>query len=346
MRLGLHEISLERPPFVIAEAGVHHFNSVELAKAYVLQARIAGAQAIKFQTYSADRIAAKWAPTYWDAGQGKTQHDIFASRSRITQHGYRELFEYAREVGIMLLSTPFDIDAAHMLNDLGMAAFKIASGDLTHWPLLRRVASFGKPIILSTGASTIEEVGDAVSVLQDLGAVFALLHCSLAYPTPVRGANLGRIRLLQEAFPGVHIGYADHTRLRDSALACPLAVSMGARIIEKHFTLNRHAEDDDHYHAADAAGLAQLVRDCRDAWLMTGSARELTESEAPARRFARRSIVAARPLRKGTTLTEHDVDFKRPGTGLSPALVDTVLGKRLRRDLVADELVVMSDLEN
>jgi N-acetylneuraminate synthase len=346
MNIGPFAVSPDAPPIVIAEAGVHHFNSVELAKQYILQTRIAGAQAVKFQTYSADRIAAKWAPTYWDAGPGgKTQHDIFASRSRISQRGYEELFAYAKELGILMLSTPFDPDSAALLNDMGMAAYKIASADLTNWPLLQTVASFKKPMVLSTGASTFAEVHKTVEMLRGVGADMALLHCSLSYPTPIKDANLTRIALLQREFPALHIGYSDHTEPQHSLLACPIAVSMGARIIEKHFTLNKLEDDDDHYHAVDAAGLARLARDCKDAYLMTRPAQELTDKEAPARNFARRSIVAAKELPAGKRIEPTDIDFKRPGTGLAPTEVASVVGKTLKRALAHDELVKLEDLE-
>jgi len=345
MKIGTFSIAQDAPPFVIAEAGVHHFNSVELAKQYIVQARIAGVQAIKFQTYSADRIAARWAPTYWDAGDGKTQHDIFASRSRISKEGYGELFAFAREVGVMFLSTPFDPDSAELLNTFGMEAYKIASADLTNWPLLETVAAFGKPMVLSTGASTIDEVKKTVTMLGARKAEIALLHCSLSYPTPIKDANLARIGMLQAAFPGVHIGYSDHTEPQNSMLACPIAVSMGARIVEKHFTLNKLEDDDDHYHAVDAAGLARLVRDCKDAYLMTRPGQELTDKEAPARNFARRSIVAARDLVAGQRIQQADIDYKRPGTGLPPTEANNVLGKKLKRALALDELIKLEDLE-
>lgn len=345
MKIGPYTIAEEAPPFVIAEAGVHHFNSVELAKRYIVEARVAGVQAIKFQTYSADRIAARWAPTYWDAGGGKTQHDIFASRSRISKEGYAELFAFAREVGVMFLSTPFDPDAAELLEGFGMEAYKIASADLTNWPLLETVASFGKPMILSTGASTLAEVEKTVAMLRARKAELALLHCSLSYPTPIKDANLARIGLLQRAFPDLHIGYSDHTEPQHSMLACPITVSMGARILEKHFTLNKLEDDDDHYHAVDAAGLARLVRDCKDAFLMTRPAQELTDKESPARSFARRSIVAARALPAGKRIEHGDIDFKRPGTGLPPTEASVVLGKKLKRALALDELVKLEDLE-
>lgn len=345
INIGPFPVAHSAAPIVIAEAGVHHFNSVELAKQYVLQTRIAGAQAVKFQTYSADRIAARWAPTYWDAGGGKTQHDIFASRSRIDRDGYVELFKYAAELGILLLSTPFDPDSADMLEGLGMASYKIASADITNWPLLQKVASFGKPMVLSTGASTVDEIRKTVTMLLERKAELALLHCSLSYPTPIKNANLARIGLLQREFPELHIGYSDHTEPQNSMLACPIAVSMGARIIEKHFTLNKLEDDDDHYHAVDALGLARLVRDCKDAYLMTQPAQELTEKEAPARNFARRSIVAARALEKGQRISDGDIDFKRPGTGLSPTEATNVLGRKLKRALALDELLKLEDLE-
>ncbi len=333
------------PPFTIAEVGVHHGNSLELAKAYILAAKVAGVDAVKFQTYSADRLAATWAPTYWNDGSGRTQHDIFAERSLLTEADYDELFAYAAELGVLFLSTPFDTDAAKMLGDRGMAAFKIASADITDLPLLRAVAAYGRPVLMSTGASTLDEVAVALDTVRAAGAPVALLHCSLSYPTAVPDANLGRLRTLAERFEGVLLGYSDHTQPQDSELACPLAVALGASVIEKHFTLNKALLGDDHYHAVDAEGLARLVKNCREAFLMARDLGEMTEAEQAARSFARRSIVAARALAAGTVLTEADVDFKRPGTGVSPARLGEVLGRRLTRDLAADDLVMLEDLE-
>lgn len=331
------------PPYVIAEAGVHHYNDVGRAKALIAGARDAGADAVKFQTYSADRLAATWAPTYWDDGTGRTQHDIFAERSLLTESDYRELFAYAREVGVLFLSTPFDTDAAAMLADLGMAAFKIASADITDLPLVEACAAYRRPVLLSTGASTFDEVERAVDIVKAAGAPVALLHCSLAYPTPMDHANLGRIGALGARFPGVVLGYSDHVQPQDSELPCPLAVGLGASVIEKHFTLDKSMQGDDHYHAVDEAGLERLVRRCRDAWLMTRPLGESTDVEQAARQFARRSVVAARDLEAGTLLVDADLDFKRPGTGLSPADVGQVLGRVLREAKAKDELVLPQD---
>lgn len=342
--IGQHRVAEDAEPFVIAEAGVHHFNSVALAKAYIRECRLAGAHAIKFQTYTASRIAARWAPVYWDEGGGRTQYDVFAERSRLTDADYEELFRYAAEVGIVFLSTPFDDDAARMLADLGMPAFKIASADITNHPLLETVAGFGRPMILSTGASRFEEIDATVALLRETGVPLALLHCNLAYPTPIAQANLGRIELLRQRYPELLIGYSDHTRPQDSELTCPLAVAVGARIVEKHYTLNKLHTGDDHDHAVDQAGLSRLVRGCLDAAAMTTSALEMSPSESEARKYARRSIVARRALPQGTVISRGDIDFKRPGTGLSPTELKSVLGRRLVRELEADELVQLGDL--
>lgn len=345
LRIGGCNVGDEHEPFVMAEAGVHHYNSLELAKEYLRQARIAGAHAIKFQTYDAGRLAARWAPTYWQDASGRTQYDIFKGRSRLGEDDYRELFAFAAGLGILLLSTPFDPDAARMLDDLGMSAFKIASADITDLPLLRVVAGFGKPVLLSTGASTLDEIRRSVDALRPSGCTLALLHCTLTYPTSVEDANLRRITALREQFPDLVIGYSDHTQPQDSPLACPLAVGLGARIIEKHYTLNKALPEDDHYHAVDQPGLCRLVKDCRDAWLQTRGYAELSDSEAGARSYARRSIVAARSLPAGHVIDEGDVDAKRPGTGISPMEIDTVMGRRTSRPFEADELIDLEGLD-
>lgn len=345
LQIGECRLDHEHPPFIIAEAGIHHYNNIEIARRYILEAKLAGADAIKFQTYTARRIATTWAPTYWNSPPGLTQYDIFAERSKLTEEDYESLFAYAREVGIFLLSTPFDPDAAALLAQFDMAAYKIASADLTYLPLLETVASFGKPVLLSTGAATFTEVEQTIQFLAQADAQVALLHCVLSYPTPIKDANLQRILELKQRFPEVIIGYSDHTQPRDSMLACPLAVGLGARIVEKHFTLNKFLEGDDHYHAVDPQGLRQLVRDCRDAIIMTTHGEEIKQSEIPARTYARRSIVAAHPLKAGTILSQANIDFKRPGTGLSPILSNTVIGRMLKRDLQTDELIQYEDLQ-
>jgi len=344
--LGSRTVSATSRPYVIAEAGVHHRNSLELAKRLVMEAAIAGADAVKFQTYSADRLATRWAPLYWDDESSGSQHEVFASRSLLTRDDYVELFAYADELGIAFMSTAFDDDAAAMLADLGMIAFKTASADITDLPLLERIAGYGRPVLLSTGASTFDEIAQAVDTIESRGCPVAVLHCSLAYPTPITAANLGRIPALAAAFPDHVIGYSDHTQPSGTTLSCPLAVGLGARIIEKHFTLNRALEGDDHYHAVDPAGLAALVRDCADASDLSEYLGEMTDEEQAARTYARRSIVAARAIPAGTVLSRDDVDFKRPGTGMSPSELADVLGRTVVEDVGADDLILPDLLED
>ena len=335
----------DHPPYVIAEAGVHHYDSLELAKAHVLQARIAGVQAIKFQTYTAKRLTTHWAELYWKDPTFKTQFEVFAAKRGLSHPEYAELVAYAQGLGITFLSTPFDTDSADLLAEFEMAAYKIASADLTNRPLLDHVARKGKPVLLSTGASTFEEIAAAAATVAEAGAPLALLHCSLAYPTPVAQANLGRIRRLAERFgASTVIGYSDHTQPQLSEVACPAAVALGARVIEKHFTLNKHLGGDDHYHAVDAEGLKRLVRDCADAFRMCQGDAEITEVERAARSYARRSIVAARDLPAGTVVQLTDLDFKRPGTGLSPTEVDQVVGRRLLAAVPYDGLLLAENL--
>lgn len=332
-------------PYIIAEAGVHHRNRLDLALRYVDAATDAGADAVKFQTYSADRLVTRWAPAYWDQDERRSQHDVFAERSLLTEDDYRAIAERAAERGIAFLSTPFDPDAARMLAQLGMPAFKIASADITHLPLLEDVAGYGLPVLLSTGASTLDEVRAAVDAVDAAGAPVALFHCSLAYPTPVEEANLRRIRLLETAFPDRVLGYSDHTVPPESELACALAVGLGAAVIEKHFTLEPDAAEDDHYHSVDPNGLDRLVRACGLAATMTPAPDEVRECETPARTHARRSIVAARRIERGQAVDKEAIAFKRPGTGLSPASWRDVVGKRAARSLETDELIMPDDLE-
>ncbi len=332
-------------PYVIAEAGVHHYNSLDLARELVSRAAAAGADAVKFQTYTASRLAARWAPTYWESTAGATQYDIFAERSLLVRDDYAELFTHAARVGITCLSTPFDPDAAEMLAGLGMPAFKIASADITDLPLLRACAAHGRPMLLSTGASTMQEVHRAVDAVRAEGASVGLLHCTLAYPTPLSQANLRRLEMLAIEFPDVVLGYSDHTQPQDSEYACPTSVALGASIVEKHFTLDKSLPGDDHYHAVDPEGLARLVKNCTDVWMMTREPVEIEPAEEAARSYARRSVVAARNLRAHTILQITDVDFKRPGTGIDPSEVASVLGRRLTRDFAEDELIDLDGLE-
>lgn len=333
------EVGHDHAPYVIAEAGVHHYDSLEMAKEYIRAARIAGVASIKFQTYTADGLVANWAPVYWDTKE-KTQYEVFSKKKGFSQEQYAELIAYAQEVGVTFLSTPFDAKSADMLNELGMAAFKIASADLTNIQLVKQVARYGKPVLLSTGASTYEEIADTVKQIAPINPHISLLHCSLSYPTPLKDANLLRLHELAKRFPDVVLGYSDHTQPHHSENPCPLAVALGARVIEKHFTLNTFLDADDHYHAVDVEGLKRLQKNCKEAFQMCSPAREMTDKEHAAREKARRSIVAARDLPAGHVVSMDDLAFKRPGTGLAPGEADKLIGKKTTRAVGYDELLL------
>ena len=335
--------------FVVAEAGVHHGGSLARARALIDAAAHAGADAIKFQTYEAESLVTHWAPKYWTpAGDDETesQQDFFKKRGRFGPDAYAALAEHARGKGIIFCSTPFDLDAVRWLDAARVPFWKIASGDLDNFPLLAAVAGTGKPVILSTGAAYFHEIEASVDFLRSQGVdELALLHCTLAYPTPDDQANLGRIRELAERFPGVVIGYSDHTIPEHGATVPVLAVALGARIVEKHFTLDRTLAEDDHYHSVDPQLLAKMIRQIRIAEAAVSLNAEIAEAEWPARENARRSLVAAQSLASGTVLTADLVVPKRPGGGISPARIEDVLGRRTKTGVKMDQQIRWEDLE-
>ena len=330
-------------PYVIAEAGVHHYDSLEMAKEYVRGARAAGVAAIKFQTYTAKELVANWAPVYWDTPE-KTQFEVFNKKRGFSRDQYADLIAYCNEVGITFLSTPFDQGSSAMLHELGVSAFKIASADLTNVPMIKQIAEYKKPMLLSTGASTYDEIEQMLKVLAPINPQISLLHCSLSYPTPLKEANLMRIKELAERFPDTVIGYSDHTQPAHSETPCALAVALGARVIEKHYTLNTYLDGDDHYHSLDTEGLKRLEKNCKEAYFMCSAAREITDIEMAARERARRSIVAGRDLPAGHVLSFEDFAYKRPGTGISPGEAQKLVGKKTTSAIAYDALIKWEDV--
>lgn len=342
INIGGIKVGDEHPPFVIAEAGVNHEGDLQTAKRMIDQAAEKGAHAIKFQTYKAEKLAVADSPAYWKTE--KTQRDFFRAYDRFWRDEFVELAEHARHRGILFLSTPFDEEAVDFLCEL-MPAFKIASADITNLPFLRYVARKGKPILLSTGAATVEEIRRAVLTIESEGNdQIALLHCILSYPTPYESANLMMIRGLKEHFPQFVIGYSDHT-VPDECMVLPLAAYLvGARIIEKHFTLDKTLPGNDHYHAMDPDDLGKLIRNLSTARIALGQKdRKLLECEIPARIYARRSLVTRVPIRKGDVIREEMLTAKRPGTGISPADLHLVVGRLAARDIPADSILRPGD---
>jgi N-acetylneuraminate synthase len=334
---------------VIAEIGVNHEGKLDLAKKLIDLAKAGGADAAKFQTYKADRIASRHSPAYWDLSKEPTtsQHKLFQKYDAFGPAEYRALAEHCDGAEIDFVSTPFDSSAVELLDPL-MPFFKIASADLTNVPLLRQVAETGKPVVLSTGASTSDEVRAAVAILRSAGCrELSLLHCVLNYPTADENAHLGMITGLRAEYPDLVIGYSDHTVPDAAMTALTTSYLLGARVIEKHFTHDKTLPGNDHYHAMDVHDLSVFREAIRKIDLMIGdsSAKEPLESEEIARQNARRSIVLDADAARGTILTESMLTYKRPGTGVSPVYWDSVIGRRTARDLSRDDVLQWTDLE-
>ena len=343
IRIGDFVIAEGRRPFVVAEAGVNHENDMERAKEMIRAAKESGADAIKFQTYKAEKLAARNSPAYWSTSQ--TQREFFSKFDSFGEEEYRELARYARQQGIIFMSTPFDEEAADFLDEL-MPVFKISSSDITNIPFIRHISRKQKPIFLSVGASTVEEIQRAVEAIKaEQNDQIVLLHCVLSYPTPYHSANLRSIPYLREVFPDLLIGYSDHT-LPDKELTVLFAAwLMGAVVLEKHFTLDKTLPNNDHYHAMDPQDLAAFTGKLDFAAQLLGSYdKRVMECEMAARHFARRSIVTRCPIAKGTRITRRMLTFKRPATGISPIHLEEVLGKRAARNLEEDHILTWEDL--
>ena len=348
IRIGDREVGPGGPAYVIAEIGVNHEGSLELAKRLVESAARGGADAAKFQTYKAGLIASRNSPSYWDTSKEPTtsQYELFTKYDAFGPAEYAALAAHCRTVGIEFLSTPFDLGAVDTLDPL-VPAFKIASADITNEPLLARVARTGKPVLLFTGASSVEEIDAALGILRDAGAgQVCLLHCILNYPTDDAHAHLGMLLGMARRWPGVVLGSSDHTVPSEGMDALLTARLLGAVVLEKHFTHDTSLPGNDHYHAMDEAALARYrAREARALRLLGPTTdKGWIPSEEISRRNARRSLVLARDLRAGHVLAESDLVAKRPGTGVSPMRWREVVGARLVRDLPEDHILTWDDV--
>lgn len=314
--IGGRRIGPDHPAYVIAEAGANHDGDVEQGKELIDAAAAAGADAVKFQTYDADRLVTRSASKYW-GDRETTQYETFAKLDVLTDAEFAELAAHADDVGITFLSTPFDHEAVALLDELDVPAYKIASGDLTHHPLLDTIAQQGQPVILSTGMATMAEVREAVEVLERGGVdELVLLHCTTDYPTATPDANLRTMEALDEAFD-YPVGLSDHTMGTTVPTA---AAGMGAAVIEKHFTIDRGLEKSpDHRLSATPEEMARVVEQMRTVQKAMGEVADgPVASEEEPRAKARRSLVTTRALEPGESLRADSVAVKRPGTGIDP----------------------------
>ncbi len=325
--------------FIIAEAGVNHNGSIELALKLVDAAKEAGADCIKFQTFKSEKLVSRNAQkaAYQKAATGDSSQQEMLKKLELSYDAFMQLKDYCDSKGICFLSTPFDPDSIDFLNTIDMPFWKIPSGEVTNLPYLTALAKTGKPVVMSTGMCSMEEIAAAIRVLRENGAKeIRLLHCNTEYPTPFEDVNLRAMETMRNAF-GLEVGYSDHTRGIEVPIA---AVAMGAAIIEKHFTLDRNMEGPDHKASLEPDELKTMVSSIRHIEKALGTGEKTpSPSERKNMAVARKSIVAATDIRKGEILTETNLTVKRPGSGISPMRWLEVLGTAAKRDFREDEQI-------
>ncbi len=327
-------------PYVIAEAGVNHEGSMDLAKRLIDEAAEGGANAIKFQTYKAATLASKHSPSYWDTTKEATtsQYELFKKYDKFWKKEYEALKVYCDQAGIEFMSTPFDVESATFLNDL-MPVFKISSSDITNLPFIEYMCQFGKPILLSTGASYLWEVQQAVELIEKYGNRLCLMHCVLNYPTDDANANLGMILNLRNKFPNAVPGYSDHTLPKEMEVL-KVATLLGAAVLEKHFTHDKTLPGNDHYHAMNREDLQVFRRKMKEAFHVMGSFdKKPLQSEEISRANARRSLVAAVNISEGSTIEAQHLTWKRPASGISPKNMQELIGQKAAQTIEADEVL-------
>lgn len=325
---------------IIAEAGVNHNGRLDLALKMVDEAKRAGADIVKFQTAIPERVISRYADKaeYQKETTGNEESQLeMCRRIHLKLSDYDIIKEYCEEVGIEFLSTPFDLESIDYLEKLGMKLWKIPSGEITNLPYLIKIAKTGKPVIMSTGMAELKEVEEAVNVLKEGGAgEITLLHCTTEYPAPFDSVNLKAMNTLRKKL-GTKVGYSDHTTGIEVVVA---AVSLGATVIEKHFTLNRNLEGPDHKASLEPEELEVMVNKIRIIEKALGDGvKRVAEAEKKNIAIARKSIVAAKDIKKGEILSEDNITTKRPGNGISPMQWFEVLGTEAIRDFGEDELI-------
>lgn len=338
MNINKKKIALGNPVYIIAEACDNHMGSLDAAKEMCRQAKLAGCDCIKFQHHLPDEEMLPDVPM-------TSNFDIslyeFLKRYALTLDQHKELMDFCDEIGIQYLCTPFSLKAAQELNELGVAAFKIGSGEMDDIPMLKAIAKMGKPMIVSTGMATMDEIKRTYDVLADEGIEFALMNCLSEYPPCYEDVNLGVIEQMQSEFPKAVIGHSDHTPDLYTSFA---AVAKGAKIIEKHVILDKRTPGPDQSVSIDFFELRQLVDGIRKVEAALGSEKKVHSSEKGIREWAHRSVVSLVDIPVGATITQEMIWSKRPGTGIPSYRMDEVIGKVAKREIKANTLVAWEDL--
>ncbi len=329
--------------FIIAEAGVNHNGSIELAKELIDVAVEAGADAVKFQTFKAINLVSKDAKKAEyqkkNLNDGDDSQFNMLKKLELDIGVHKELIEYCESKNIIFMSTPFDLDSVDLLDELGLEIFKIPSGEITNLPYLRKIGKLNKKIVLSTGMANMDEVGDALSILIKAGTKkenITVLHANTMYPTPMEDVNLNAMLSIKKEYD-VEIGYSDHTLGIEVDIA---AVAMGAKVIEKHFTLDKTMDGPDHKASLEPNELIAMVSGIRNIEKALGDGvKKPSKSEIPNIEVVRKSIVASKDVKKGDIFNEKNLAIKRPGNGLSPMKWDEVIGTKAKKDYQVDELI-------
>jgi N,N'-diacetyllegionaminate synthase len=335
-------MTLSKPTIIIAEAGVNHNGSLDMAKQLIEVAARSGADYVKFQTFKSETLTTKTAKKAEYQNEttdtNQSQFDMI-KRLELDLHAHETLRHHCEVNGIIFLSTPFDHDSIDLLVSMNIPLFKIPSGEITNLPYLRYIGSFGKPIIMSSGMSTLKEIEAALKVLENAGtdrSHITILHCNTEYPTPFSDVNLKAMRTIKNEFK-VSIGYSDHTTGTEISIA---AVALGAEVIEKHFTLDRGLPGPDHKASITPDELKSMIAAIRNVENSLGSGiKEPSPSEVKNISIVRKSIVASKPIPKGAVFSKDNITTKRPGTGLSPMMWDSVIGRIANRNYERDELI-------
>ena len=339
IKIGDRSIGLNKPCFIIAEAGVNHNGNLQLAKKLVDAAKFAGVDAVKFQTFKTEELVTRKAPQaeyQKKNAKAKSQFEML-KQLELSESEFREIFKYCRKKKIIFLSTPFDEKSAEFLNDLGVMAFKIGSGDITNIPLIRTVAEFGKPVILSSGMATMAEVTEAVKAIYKQGnRKLILLHCTSNYPADIKDVNLKAMNALRDKF-SVPVGYSDHTKGIEVSLA---AVAIGACVIEKHFTLSKKMKGPDHKASIEPDEFSKLVKKIKMIEIALGNGiKKPSDSEKKIMEIVRKSVVSARKIKKGEKIISEMLKVKRPGTGIKSGEMIKVVGKTALKDIGKNEIL-------
>ncbi len=340
-------LNIDQEPYLIAEIGVNHEGSLDKAKKLIELAKEGGANAVKFQTYKAELLASKVSPSYWDLSKEKTksQFELFKKFDGLEMKDYEKLYLFSKSIEIEFASTPFDLNAANDLKDI-VDFFKIASADITFYPLLDFVSKTDKAIVISTGASNILEIKSAVDLIE-VNSKFSpiIMHCILNYPTQDKNANLLMIKSLKETFRDYIIGLSDHTNPNSNLDNLIYSYLLGATVIEKHFTHDKSLPGNDHYHSMDSNDIKNFRKKMKEIKSLLGaSQKKCIPSEEISRNNARRSIYTYGNLRRNEILTSKNIICKRPGEGISPKKFNEILGKKLNKDLKDDTLIKWEDL--